>query len=142
MALAAPLCIKACPTDAIVGSNKKMHTVIEPYCTGCELCIPCLPWWTASSSTTPAVAQPGGPHGLMRWHFASSATSSTASGCRWKMSEDDGSVHRPIPQQPPCHQPPYRARRATAVAAEGMSTQAAIAAAMERARQLREKGSR
>ncbi|WP_310565141.1 electron transport complex subunit RsxB [Hydrogenophaga sp.] len=37
------LCIKACPTDAIVGSNKHMHTVIEPYCTGCELCIPACP---------------------------------------------------------------------------------------------------
>ena len=37
------LCIKACPTDAIVGSNKFMHTVIEPYCTGCELCIPVCP---------------------------------------------------------------------------------------------------
>ena len=37
------LCIKACPTDAIVGSNKQMHTVIEPYCTGCELCIPACP---------------------------------------------------------------------------------------------------
>ncbi len=37
------LCIKACPTDAIVGSNKCMHTVIEPYCTGCELCIPVCP---------------------------------------------------------------------------------------------------
>jgi electron transport complex protein RnfB len=37
------LCIKACPTDAIVGSNKMMHTVIEPYCTGCELCIPVCP---------------------------------------------------------------------------------------------------
>ncbi|CAN7428855.1 electron transport complex subunit RsxB [Acidovorax sp. LjRoot194] len=37
------LCIKACPTDAIVGSNKVMHTVIEPYCTGCELCIPVCP---------------------------------------------------------------------------------------------------
>lgn len=37
------LCIKACPTDAIVGSNKMMHTVIEPYCTGCELCIPACP---------------------------------------------------------------------------------------------------
>lgn len=32
------LCIKVCPTDAIVGSNKVMHTVIEPYCTGCDLC--------------------------------------------------------------------------------------------------------
>jgi electron transport complex protein RnfB len=37
------LCIKACPTDAIVGANKRMHTVIEPYCTGCELCIPVCP---------------------------------------------------------------------------------------------------
>ncbi|MDB5872930.1 MAG: hypothetical protein JWQ07_2372 [Ramlibacter sp.] len=37
------LCIAACPTDAILGSNKFMHTVIEPYCTGCELCIPVCP---------------------------------------------------------------------------------------------------
>lgn len=37
------LCIKACPTDAIVGANKRMHTVLEPYCTGCELCIPVCP---------------------------------------------------------------------------------------------------
>ncbi|MEY4364223.1 MAG: Electron transport complex protein rnfB [Pseudomonadota bacterium] len=37
------LCIKACPTDAIVGANKRMHTVIEPYCTGCELCVPVCP---------------------------------------------------------------------------------------------------
>ena len=37
------LCIKACPTDAIVGGNKRMHTVIEPHCTGCELCLPVCP---------------------------------------------------------------------------------------------------
>lgn len=37
------LCIKVCPTDAIVGANKRMHTVIEAYCTGCELCIPACP---------------------------------------------------------------------------------------------------
>jgi electron transport complex protein RnfB len=37
------LCIKACPTDAIIGSNKRMHIVIEPACTGCELCIPVCP---------------------------------------------------------------------------------------------------
>ena len=37
------LCLDACPTDAIVGSNKRMHTVIEPYCTGCELCLPVCP---------------------------------------------------------------------------------------------------
>jgi Na+-translocating ferredoxin:NAD+ oxidoreductase subunit B len=37
------LCIKACPTDAIIGASKRMHTVIAPYCTGCELCIPVCP---------------------------------------------------------------------------------------------------
>lgn len=37
------LCLKACPTDAIVGSNKLMHTVIEAHCTGCELCLPVCP---------------------------------------------------------------------------------------------------
>ena len=37
------LCLKACPTDAIVGANKRMHTVIERHCTGCELCLPVCP---------------------------------------------------------------------------------------------------
>lgn len=37
------LCMKACPTDAIMGSNKLMHSVIEAYCTGCELCLPVCP---------------------------------------------------------------------------------------------------
>jgi len=37
------LCIAACPTDAIVGSNKQMHTIIENSCTGCELCLPVCP---------------------------------------------------------------------------------------------------
>ncbi|PUE57450.1 ferredoxin [Limnohabitans sp. Rim8] len=37
------LCIAVCPTDAIIGANKRMHTVVESYCTGCELCIPACP---------------------------------------------------------------------------------------------------
>ena len=37
------LCLKACPTDAILGIHKRMHTVVEPYCTGCELCVPVCP---------------------------------------------------------------------------------------------------
>jgi electron transport complex protein RnfB len=36
------MCIKACPTDAIIGTAKLMHSVIERDCTGCELCLqPC-----------------------------------------------------------------------------------------------------
>lgn len=37
------LCLKVCPTDAILGGRKQMHTVIEAYCTGCELCLPVCP---------------------------------------------------------------------------------------------------
>lgn len=37
------LCLDACPTDAILGVNKRMHTVVEAHCTGCELCIPVCP---------------------------------------------------------------------------------------------------
>ncbi len=36
------LCIKACPVDAIVGAQKRMHTVLPSLCSGCELCVaPC-----------------------------------------------------------------------------------------------------
>lgn len=35
-------CIDACPVDAIVGTNKWMHTVIAAQCSGCALCVaPC-----------------------------------------------------------------------------------------------------
>ncbi len=65
------LCIKVCPTDAIIGSNKLMHTVIEAYCTGCELCLPACPvdcielenasgeatGWNAWSAAQASVAQ-------------------------------------------------------------------------------------
>jgi electron transport complex protein RnfB len=37
------LCLKACPTDAILGGTKAMHTVIDAECTGCELCLPACP---------------------------------------------------------------------------------------------------
>ncbi|QHJ01402.1 RnfABCDGE type electron transport complex subunit B [Xylophilus rhododendri] len=37
------LCLDACPTDAILGANKRMHTVIDLHCTGCELCVPACP---------------------------------------------------------------------------------------------------
>ena len=37
------LCLPVCPTDAILGSNKMMHTVIDAHCTGCELCVAVCP---------------------------------------------------------------------------------------------------
>lgn len=37
------LCMQACPTGAILGAGKRMHTVITADCTGCELCLPPCP---------------------------------------------------------------------------------------------------
>ncbi len=36
-------CLDDCPTDAIVGARKRMHTVIALDCSGCELCLPLCP---------------------------------------------------------------------------------------------------
>ena len=36
------LCIDACPVDAILGAQKRMHAVLASLCSGCELCLaPC-----------------------------------------------------------------------------------------------------
>ncbi len=36
-------CLDDCPTDAIVGARKRMHTVIAADCSGCDLCLPLCP---------------------------------------------------------------------------------------------------
>lgn len=36
-------CLKPCPTDAIIGARKFMHSVLPSLCTACELCIPACP---------------------------------------------------------------------------------------------------
>ncbi len=64
------LCIAACPTDAIIGTNKRMHTVIEAYCTGCELCLPVCPVdciQLETVSPTPLGAHASPPTGWDAW---------------------------------------------------------------------------
>lgn len=36
-------CAAVCPTDAIIGAPKWMHTVVADACTGCALCLPACP---------------------------------------------------------------------------------------------------
>ena len=74
------LCIEACPTDAIFGTNKRMHTVIEAYCTGCELCLPvcpvdCIKLETIAVSPTGADQNP--PTGWNAWSPALADTART-----------------------------------------------------------------
>jgi len=59
------LCIKACPVDSIIGTNKHMHTVVEDQCTGCELCIPVCP--VDCISLVPVHDTPAAPTGWAAW---------------------------------------------------------------------------
>ena len=36
-------CVRVCPTDAIAGSPKHLHGILEEHCTGCALCLPACP---------------------------------------------------------------------------------------------------
>ena len=65
------LCIQACPTDAIVGAAKLMHTVIADRCTGCELCLPpcpvdCIAVLPAARIWSPADAERARQHASAR----------------------------------------------------------------------------
>lgn len=72
------LCLPVCPTDAILGSNKMMHTVIEQHCTGCELCVAvcpvdCISLETVSGERTgwAAWSQTQADEALNRYNFHS-----------------------------------------------------------------------
>lgn len=139
------LCIKACPTDAIVGSHKTMHTVIEPYCTGCELCIPVCPvdciqldnvsgWKTGWAAWSAPLAQQARQR--YQAHRERLPLESPPA--------DD--AQEPVPE-PPAAAPHAQASVTTApppsaAEAAAAARQAAIAAALERARQRRTQSGR
>lgn len=83
------LCIKACPTDAIVGSNKQMHTVIEPACTGCDLCLPvcpvdCIQMVNVSAEQT----------GWAAWSAAQADTARQRYALRQQRLEEEAQAHQ------------------------------------------------
>jgi len=128
------LCIKACPTDAIVGANKRMHTVIEPYCTGCELCIPVCPVDCIQLDNVSGTAT-----GWSAW----SAPLAQQARQRYQQHRQrvplEDAQEEPEPAETvgePASGSSNTAAAATTDAAD--ARKAAIAAAMERARQRRE----
>jgi electron transport complex protein RnfB len=115
------LCLKACPTDAIVGLNKRMHTVITPHCTGCELCLPvcpvvCIQMENASGQATgwAAWSLPQAEHARARYR-----------GRQARLQREACEAEQAVPVAPP--QAP----------AEQDPKRAAIAAALARARAQR-----
>jgi electron transport complex protein RnfB len=132
------LCIKACPVDAIVGANKRMHTVIEAACTGCELCLPACPvdcivlenvsgtatGWLAWSMDLAQQAQQRYAQHQMR---LAREVSDRARGLKAKVSRKQGAL--------------AQTQAATAeLGDEVLTKRAFIEAALERARAKRSKG--
>ena len=119
------LCLDACPTDAIVGSNKRMHTVIEPHCTGCALCVPVCP-------VDCIVLEPitGQASGWAAW----SPEQAAAAQQRYSIRQ-----HRLTAQAAPTSSPPGppTANHTGTTQADRSDKQSTIAAALARARQLR-----
>lgn len=126
------LCIKACPTDAIVGSHKRMHTVIEPYCTGCELCIPVCPVDCIQLETVSGAAT-----GWAAW------SAPLAQQARQRYQQHRQRVPLEDAEEEPAETMGEPAASATDTATSAAEARkAAIAAAMERARQRREQNPR
>ncbi len=122
------LCLDACPTDAIVGSNKLMHTVIEPYCTGCELCIPVCPVDCISLENL------NGAHtGWAAW----SAGQAQEARNRYEIHSLRRAPHKGQVQKSP--DPPEDLPPAAGSDPESTRKRSLIAAALTRARTLRDK---
>ena len=54
-------CFKRCPTDAIIGASKQIHTVINDACTGCKACVDACP-------TNAVIVRPP-PESVQTWHW-------------------------------------------------------------------------
>ncbi len=60
-------CAQACPTGAIVGATKQLHTILADLCTACGAClpvcpVPCIAWQPWPEATHP-LQGPNSHHG-------------------------------------------------------------------------------
>ena len=136
------LCIQACPVDAIVGAAKLMHSVLIDACTGCELCVPPCPVdcidmlpltelaRVGSTSAARELAIPVAAH-ARRWRARyDSHLSRTAR----ERQEHDARLAAKAAGR-------FHSQEAPSAGQDRQRKQAAIAAALERARARRAGGS-
>lgn len=108
------LCIQACPVDAIIGAQKRMHAILPSLCSGCELCVAPCP----VDCITMAPAQ-------REWSAADAAGARIRHGARnARVDQRERIANRK--KDSPAHVATERERR-----------QAAVAAALARARARR-----
>lgn len=132
------LCIKACPTDAIVGANKLMHTVMPDHCTGCELCIPvcpvdCIELVNASGSATGWAAWAPTQANSARQRYAARQQRLAQQHVDAPEAEHDADTPRTDARPAPA----AGIALASSASPAAEARQAAIAAALARARQRR-----
>ena len=123
------LCLEACPTDAIVGSNKRMHTVIEPHCTGCALCVPVCP--VDCIMLEPVTGQASG---WAAWSPEQAAAAQQRYSARLNRMAGPTGAQTPTTSPPSA---PATANNKGAAPPHRSDKQSTIAAALARARQLR-----
>lgn len=89
-------CLSCCPTSAIVGATKHVHTVMPEMCTGCGLCVPlcpthCITLHPAPAEHTLTARQPDGS-------LAAAAQAATKALVRATQARREGAS--PPPPQP------------------------------------------
>lgn len=129
------LCIQACPVDAIVGSAKQMHTVLQAHCTGCDLCLPPCPVDCIDMVDLHGLAANGNAVAAQRLN-TSATELARASYKRYELHKTRVSIrHRKQPRRVGRREFVEQPNHAT-VTASGVNARkkALIAAALERAR--------
>lgn len=116
------LCLAPCPTDAIIGANKQLHTIVSDHCTGCGLCVPVCPVDCIDMHPTSGVAT-----GWQAWSAAQAQHAQT----RYRQHQQR------LNPQPAASQAAHAPSTTATVPSSAPDKKAAIAAALAKARARR-----
>lgn len=122
-------CIQACPVDAIVGAAERMHTVMLDACSGCALCVPVCPVDCIDLVATAGLASGSAADAVTTAHAQRHPHADA-----WR-SRHDARLHRLEANR--LERDARLAAQSVKAAAGGATLPAAVAAALERARENR-----